>query len=339
MMVGVGTGADHRATGAAVAFAPAPLGPFQPHRLHGVDRTWTETNCYLDLWIEVLHSLDLDVVAAGACALSADFEGDQWRFLKYPPEDLRALYGIDVAEMAIWRPLIEHVLDQLSRGRLLTVEVDAFWLPDTAGVSYREVHTKTTIVPHSLEPDDATLGYFHNAGYFQLSGEDFDGMFRLGAHEDAAALVPYVELVRFDDLRRDPADVVARAVALAHEHLERRPPDNPVGRLGRAIVADVAWLRSVELETFHRYAFAMVRQCGVTAELAADFVAWLTEHDVAQLAGAAANFRAVATGAKTIQFQLARLVRGRTVDIETPLERLADLWSEAMAEVVAWHES
>ena len=28
-----------------------------PHRLHGPDRMWPETNCYVDLWIELLHAL------------------------------------------------------------------------------------------------------------------------------------------------------------------------------------------------------------------------------------------------------------------------------------------
>lgn len=321
-----------------VALTQLSPSTFQPHRLHAVDRTWTETNCYIDLWIEVLHSLGLDVVAAGACTLSADFDGEQWQFLKYPPEDLRALYGIDVAEMNVWRPVVEHVGDQLGRGRLLTVEVDAFWLPDTAGVSYRDAHTKTTIVPQSLDLDSAILGYFHNAGYFELAGDDFAGIFRLGAHADVDALPPYVELVRLEQLRRDQRDVVARGIALAHDHLERRPPDNPVARLREVVVADMQWLRSSDLDTFHRYAFGTLRQCGATAELAADFVDWLTEHDAAALADAADHFRAVATGAKTIQFQLARFVRGRVVDVETPLARLADDWAAAIDDVVAWHE-
>ena len=49
----------------------------------------------MDVWIEVLHALGLDPVAASAFTLSCDFEGDQWTFFKYPPEDLRALFGIE----------------------------------------------------------------------------------------------------------------------------------------------------------------------------------------------------------------------------------------------------
>ena len=98
---------------------------FAPHPLHGSERSWTETNCYVDVWIEVLHALGLDPLAAAAFTLGCDFEGDQWTFFKYPPEDLRALYGIDVAEMNVWRPVVDHVEEQLAMGRLCTVEGDA----------------------------------------------------------------------------------------------------------------------------------------------------------------------------------------------------------------------
>ena len=30
------------------------FGAYESHPLHGADRTWTETNCYVDLWIELL---------------------------------------------------------------------------------------------------------------------------------------------------------------------------------------------------------------------------------------------------------------------------------------------
>ena len=46
--------------------------------------------------------------------------------------------------------------------------------------------------------------------------------------------------------------------------------------------------------TFHLYAFATLRQCGMTAELAADLMTWLTERGQGALAGAADDFRAVA---------------------------------------------
>ena len=144
-----------------------------PHPLHATERIWTETNCYVDVWIEVLHALGLDPVAAAAFTLSCDFEGDQWTFFKYPPEDLRGLYGIEVAELNVWRPVVDHVGEQLALGRLCTVEVDAWFLPDTRGVSYRVEHVKTTIVPTRLDRAGRRLDYFHNAGLFTLDRRRF----------------------------------------------------------------------------------------------------------------------------------------------------------------------
>lgn len=69
--------------------------------------------------------------------LAVDFEGDQWTFFKPSLEELRDLYGIDVQELTIWRPLIEHAVEQLSAGKFISTEADAFWLPDTAGTDYR----------------------------------------------------------------------------------------------------------------------------------------------------------------------------------------------------------
>ena len=70
-------------------------------------------------------------------------------------------------------------------------------LPDTHGVAYRTKHVKSTISPGN-RPGWARLGYFHNAGYFELEGEDFAGALGIGG-DDPARLPPYVELVRLND--------------------------------------------------------------------------------------------------------------------------------------------
>src|SRR6185312_4334966 len=57
---------------------------YSPHDLHRTERIWLETNCYVDLWIELLHTLKLDPVASMAFTLAMDFEGDQWTFFKQP---------------------------------------------------------------------------------------------------------------------------------------------------------------------------------------------------------------------------------------------------------------
>ncbi|MCU1354092.1 MAG: hypothetical protein JWM05_3301 [Acidimicrobiales bacterium] len=305
---------------------------YERHPVHAQSRTWTETNCYVDLWIEVLHALDLDPIAGTAFTLSTDFEGDQWTFFKFPPEDLRHLYGIDVSELNVWRPIAEHVVEQLELGRLLTVEVDAWHLPDTAGVSYGIGHTKTTIVPASIDLAARRMGYFHNAGYFELEGGDFDGALRVGL-DDPVVLAPYVELVRLERLRREVD--VADVVRLAAVHLARRPTDNPMVRFRKRLDADLPWLAEHGVDAFHEYAFGTCRQCGATAEVAASFVDWLGAHGEAGLTPVAEHLRSIATAAKSLQFALARAARGRDVDLDTPLATMARDWDEALGALAA----
>ena len=82
------------------------------------DRAWVEKNCYVDIWIEVIHALGLEPTAMLPFVLALDFEGDQWTFFKPPHDELRDLYGIDVQELNVWSPLAEHCQVQLAEGKL-----------------------------------------------------------------------------------------------------------------------------------------------------------------------------------------------------------------------------
>jgi Domain of unknown function (DUF1839) len=326
--------------GSGVRLLTVDPGTYRPHSLHASERTWTETNCYVDLWIELLHALGLDPLAAGAFTLSTDFEGDQWTFFKFPPEDLRALFGLEVAEFNVWRPVLDHAEEQIELGRLLIMDADAWFLPDTQGVSYKLAHVKSAMVPNSIDRDGRRLGYFHNAGYFELEGDDFDGLFRLGRYADPNTLPPYVETVRLDRIRRDSAELVAGAVALTRAHLARRPTEDPTIRFEQRLDHDAAWLRTQDVETFHLYAFGTCRQCGASAELAASFVDWLREHDPSaagsdDLVVVADAFRALAATAKSLQFSLARYSRGRTVDLRGSFEEMRRSYRTAMEGMVA----
>ena len=42
------------------------------------------------------------------------------------------------------------------------------------------------------------IAYFHGPGYYELSGEDYCGLFRLGRAFSDDVLPPYIEIVRFD---------------------------------------------------------------------------------------------------------------------------------------------
>lgn len=297
---------------------------YVPHAIHGADRVWTETNCYVDLWVEVLHSLGLDPVPAAACAFSARFDGSQWTFLKFKPEDLFSLYGIEVAEMNVWRRPIEHLEANADAGLLSTVEVDAFWLPDTDGTGYRREHSKTTIVPNLIDREAEVLEYFHNSGYHRLAADDFRGVF--GLDDPISTWPPYLEQVRLGVSlpECDAFDAVVRS------HLRHRSVANPVRALAERVLDDVDQLSSGGMELFHRWTFGVLRQCGASAELAADICEYMEDHGYPGTATAAPGFRSVSEGAKSVQFRMARAARGRTVDPAEQLGLMADAWDASI---------
>jgi len=297
---------------------------YLPHALHGSDRVWTETNCAADLWIEGLHALGLDPVAGLGFTFGTDFDGDQWRMFTYPAETLHAIYGIGVDELNVWRPLREHVAEQLSLGNLVAFDADAWWLPDTAGLTYHCAHQKTTVMAAMIDTDTRRLGYLHNTGYYELGADDFDAL--LPAEPEITIMAPFTLQVRLSGIR-PPADVDDRQVwALAVEHLGRRPVDNPVLRMASRVSADLARLREEGLGAFHRWAFGTVRQCGANAELAAAHALRLAGGGVVGAADAAAALDTVAVGMKSAELSLARAVRGRDVAVDEIFGPLAERW-------------
>ncbi|MEY2952109.1 MAG: hypothetical protein RLZZ401_196, partial [Pseudomonadota bacterium] len=174
-------------------------GSYRRSPLHASAAIWPEKNCYIDFWIELLHARGDAPEAMLPFVVGIDFDGDQWTFFKPSHDELWALYRIKVQEMTAWRPWVEHAAEHLSAGRLLSVEVDSFWLPDTAGTDYREKHGKTTIVFNDLEITAKRLGYFHNAGYYGLQGEDFDALFYPAAPQAGEVRLPlFAELMSWE---------------------------------------------------------------------------------------------------------------------------------------------
>ena len=311
---------------------PITAESYRPHPLHSAERIWTETNCYVDIWIEVLHALGVEPTAMCSFALETDFEGDQWTFFKPPTEDMRTLYGVNVFEMNPWRPLVDHVVEHLTSGRLITFEADAWYLPDTKGVSYRIDHTKTTVVPNLVDPGERRLGYFHNAGYFELNGDDFDGVFRLGETTQVGTLPPYVETVRVDRLiTLQSAELQERSIAIFRQHLARLPESNPILRFAKSLTKDLEWLRTAGVASFHLYAFGTFRQCGASAEIGAAFVEWLADQmgNPEDLQGAAQSLRTIAQTCKAAEFSLARVARGRNADFTAAFDTMSAAWDNA----------
>jgi Domain of unknown function (DUF1839) len=297
--------------------------------LHSAQRIWLEKNCYADLWIELLHAQGLEPHAGLPFVVGLDFEGDQWTFFKPPLAELRRLYGIDVQELTVWRPVLEHALEHLGAGKWLSVEVDAHWLPDTAGTDYRSAHSKTTIVLNAIDTDARRLGYFHNAGYFELDGDDYAQIFAIDP--PGALLPPYAELIRIDRvLHRPPAELRAISAELLDEHLAWRPPHNPVVRFRDRFEAELPALQREGLAHYHRWAFAGVRQLGAAFELAALYLRW--QWPDGRAADAAASFELIAQHAKTLILKAARAVNsGRALDARALFDEMAGAWERGMA--------
>jgi hypothetical protein len=288
--------------------------------------------------VELLHTMGVEPLAALPFTLAVDVEGDQWTFFKFPLSDLYALYGVDVFELNIWRPLLAHVEEQLALGRPTIVEVDSFYLPDTAGTCYHTDHVKTSIGIQALDGGARRLGYFHNAGYHQLEGADFSGVFRLGQHSTAVdSLPPYVEVAKLH--ARAPLTgraLVAASLELLGIHLQRRPHDNPFRRYGVRFSADLEALAGAALPQFHGYAFATFRQCGAAFEFAGAYLRWLEANGECGMERLAAACDVIAAAVKALQFKTARFVNtGRGFDPAPTIETIAGAWDETMIGLAA----
>jgi hypothetical protein len=318
---------------------PLDAQTYERHALHSRqhgDRAWPESNCYVDLWVELLHAAGLEPVAALPFVFTVDTEGDQWTFFKFPLADLHALYGVDVIELNIWRTLVDHIGEQLALGRPSIVEVDAFHLPDTVGTSYHIDHVKTSIAVQALDTTAGRLGYFHNAGYYELEGGDFENVLRVGS-PDRAVLPPYVEVAKFP-IRSSPRGraLVAASLDLLCMQLERRPHQNPFRRYAERYPADLAWLSNESFARFHAYAFATFRQFGAAFELGGAYLRWLQSQGEQGLNETASACDAIATTAKALQLKTARFVNTRRAFDPAPLlGSMADAWDDTMTRLEA----
>jgi hypothetical protein len=299
---------------------------YRSHALHAPERTYMEINCYTDILVELLHARGEEPLAAMGGTLQMDFEGDQWTFFKPAPEDLELLYGIDIHEMQPYRPLPAQIAEQIVQQRTVAVEVDSWYLPDTAATSYRAEHVKTSIVAEAIDPADERLHYFHATGLYELTGEDYRGVFRLGRPFSDDVLPPYAELVRFDagpPLRG--AELSHAALGLLRHHLDRRPSTNPFVRFGAQLERDLGRLLAGDAADYHAYAFATVRMAGSAFEAAGSHVDWLLGDAGAGTREALAR---IVEGCKVLSF---RLARRRAFDHEPAIAALAAAWDEAVA--------
>jgi hypothetical protein len=314
-------------TGSTSLFGLDPAA-YQPHSLHSTDRVYVETNCYTDILIELVHARGDEPLAMMGCVLAVDFEGDQWTFFKPRPEDVERLYGIDIHEMQPYRPLPEQIVEQIGLGRTLIVELDSWYLPDTAATSYRREHVKSSVVAEAIDPAAERLRYFHGPGYFELEGEDYRGVFRLGRELSADVLPPYTELARLDAGPRLQEGVLREAArGMLAENLARRPQANPFERFGAQLALDLPRLLEGDAAAYHDYAFATVRMVGSAFEVGASHVEWVLGEDGVP---AATSMGAIVDGCKTLSFKLARR---REFDPGPAVGAMAAAWEESFAKL------
>ncbi len=305
------------------------------HALHDASVAWPETNCHTDLLIEVLHALGREPEAGLGMTLAQDFEGDQFTFFKIPNGDLDSLFGLDLQELSIYRPLVDHIEEQVARGRLVMVEVDAHFLPDTRGVTYRTDHSKTTIAVNRFDRATASLGYFHNAGYFEMAGEDVEQALGFGS-VPTPVLPPYTEFVKIAGPGLSGRALKDAALARLAGHWARRPARNPVRAYADALPAHLDWLATQPPCSFHPYAFNSARQFGANIALLGAHLAWLGRQGVAGLDAAIARCGTMANGMKTFQFLLARALARKKFDALAPaLAEIADQYDALMDDFAA----
>ena len=320
------------------AIAGLDAATYRNHGLHAEDRVWVEKNCYIDVWIELCHAVGCDPVAMLPFTVAIDFEGDQWTFFKPSHDELRRLYQLDVQELNVWRSLLDHTLEHLADGKVISTEADAFWLPDTQGTDYRRQHTKTTIIINELDLPGRRLGYFHNASYHALEGEDFDKLFRLGEPPDPTYMPLYAETVRTNRaLQRPAAELRAMSKAFLATHLARRPRENPIPRFAQRFERDLPDITERGLAHYHAWAFATIRQLGAAFELASVWAGWMNDD---KLAPAAEAFARISAAAKVFILKAARAVNGRrALDGSATFAEMSAAWQAGMDTLARYLES
>lgn len=307
---------------------------YQKHFIHGENRTWIETNCYSDLLIELLHSMGHDPVPALAFTLAIDFEGDQWTFFKFPHEDLFQLYGLEIKELNPWKSLLQSVEEQVQYGNPVLIELDSYFLPDTNGTAYQRAHVKSTVAVNELKIAEQFLGYFHNQGYYSLSGDDFKNIFQTEGLVHERMLPPYIEFVkRHLERKLGDAEQLEVSLLLLKRHIQRMPTQNPFIVFKARFEKDLKWLMEDSIEIFHLYSFANLRQYGACFELAETYLRWISEKSKIDLSTSISAFQQISQTAKAFQFQLARsMARKKPLDL-TALDSMAQLWSDAQSQL------
>ena len=312
------------ATGMVSLFGHDPA-TYTPHLIHTGARTYIETNCFTDIITELLHARGDEPFATYGSFVRMDFENDQWTFFKPLAVDLELLFGVDIHEVQPYRPIHQQIEEVIAAGRTMTIELDAWYLPDTAATSYGTAHVKTGVIAEAIDLVGERFRYYHNASLYELSGHDFQGAFRTGPGWSGDVLPPYTELIRFDVGPRLSGDELrAASRELLAGHLQRVVPGNPFDRFSTRLAADLPGLLEGDAARYHAFTFATFRMAGAGFELLASQVEWLLGDAGSQ---ATAAMSRIVDGCKVLGFKLARR---RPFDPTEAMDALGVAWTETM---------
>ena len=298
---------------------------YRPHAIHTGDRTYIETNCFTDIISELLHARGDEPVASFGSFVRMDFENDQWTFFKPLAVDLEMLFGVDIHEIQPYRRIPDQIAEQIGLGRTMTIELDAWYLPDTAATSYGTAHVKTGVIAEAIDVAGERFRYYHNASLYELDGADFRGAFRTDDDWAPDVLPPYTELIRFDaGPRLTGGHLREAALPILRGHLARVVPGNPFDRFADRLSADLPSLLAGDASLYHAFTFATFRMAGAGFELLASHVEWL----LGERAGPTTDaMERIVDGCKVLGFKLARR---RPFDPTDAMTALSEAWTEAL---------
>ena len=227
--------------------------------------------------------------------------------------------------MQPYRPLPLQIAELIADGRTMIVELDSWYLPDTASTSYREEHVKTSVIAEAIDVAGERLRYFHNASLYELEGEDFRGVFRLDGADPATSCRRTPSSSASTPDRACPGRALrGAALDAVRHHLTEAPATDPFERFGDRLVADLPALLEGDAALYHAYAFATVRMAGAGFELLASHVDWLLGPAGQPASEALAR---IVEGSKVLGFKLARR---RPFDPQPTLPTMAEAWAEAI---------
>ena len=223
-------------SGDAAADQPARPRPgdLRPTTLHGGERTYPETNCYADILDRAAARPRRRAAGRRWALVRMDFEGDQWTFFKPPPGGPRARCSASTSTRCSRTGRCPTRSPSSSPpGRTMIVELDSWYLPDTAATELpQRSHVKTTVAIEAIDREARAAALLPQRRRCTSSPArttaarcGLDGSRRRGA----AALHRAGALRRRAAPDRRGAALRGRASCSA-DHLARRPRDQPVRR-------------------------------------------------------------------------------------------------------------